>query len=749
MMKNHLTGEKSPYLLQHQENPVDWFPWGEEALARAKAEDKPIFLSIGYSTCHWCHVMARESFENAETAALLNERFISIKVDREERPDVDRVYMAFVQTTTGSGGWPMSVWLTPDGHPFFGGTYFPPSDAYGRAGFSSVLTQIAQLWETGRDRVDSEAARLLATLQETGDPGSGINKSWLAGGYAAFEQIYDEQNGGFGDAPKFPRPSVLNFLFRGDDRSRAMALLSLRAMSCGGMRDQLGGGFHRYSVDTAWHVPHFEKMLYDQAQIAISLVEAWQITGDEFFQKTAGATLDYVLSDLTHPDGGFFSAEDADSLLSPDSPVHAEGAFYVWTQSEIAGLLDPNECPVFCSHYGVEAGGNAPEGSDPHGEFTGKNILIERRSPDETARLLGLSVDSVAQSLASSSDKLLRHRSGRPRPHLDDKILTAWNGLMISAFARAGATFGEPRYLCAARNAADFVLSRLTSGETGRISDGCKLRGEQTSQPKLASLLECSTDNPVCVGDPSQGQDAPATCKIKELAALGDAPGETLLRSWREGPSAIRAFAEDHAFLIQGLLDLYEADFDLRWMRAAVTFQAKQDELFWDDAGGCYFSSEADPLLPARMKDDYDGAEPAANSISALNLLRLARMRHDGQAEARALRILSAHSMPLQRTPTAVPQMLVALDFAVHPPSQAIIVGPRETADALLTALQHTFLPHTVTLLVHDAESREFFSTKAPPIAEMTPLDDKPALYLCENFSCQLPVTAWNPADHC
>jgi len=687
MMKNHLAGEKSPYLLQHQENPVDWFPWGEEALARAKAEDKPIFLSIGYSTCHWCHVMAHESFENAEIAALMNERFISIKVDREERPDVDRVYMAFVQTTTGSGGWPMSVWLTPDGHPFFGGTYFPPSDAYGRAGFSSVLTQIAQLWETGRDRVESEAARLLSALQETGDPGSGINKSWLAGGYAAFEQIYDEQNGGFGDAPKFPRPSVFHFLFRGDDRSRTMALHSLRAMSCGGMHDQLGGGFHRYSVDTAWHVPHFEKMLYDQAQIAISLVEAWQITGDEFFQKTARTTLDYVLRDLTHPDGGFFSAEDADSLLSHDSPAHAEGAFYVWTQSEIAGLLDPNECAVFCSHYGVEAGGNAPEGSDPHGEFTGRNILIARRSSGETALLLGLSVDSVAQTLAASCEKLLGHRSVRPRPHLDDKILTAWNGLMISAFARAGAAFGEPRYLCAARNAADFVLSRLTSGET-------------------------------------------------------------LLRSWREGPSAIQAFAEDHAFLIQGLLDLYEADFDLRWMRAAGTFQSKQDELFWDDAGGCYFSSEADPLLPVRMKDDYDGAEPAANSISALNLLRLARMLHDGQAEARALRILAAHAMPLQRAPTAVPQMLVALDFAVHPPSQAIIVGPRETADALLTALQHTFLPHTVTLLVHDAESREFFSTKAPPIAGMTPLGDKPALYLCENFSCQLPVTAWNPADH-
>jgi len=685
MNPNHLAGEKSPYLLQHRDNPVDWYPWGAEAFARARAEDKPVFLSIGYSTCHWCHVMAHESFENAETAALMNEKFINIKVDREERPDVDRVYMAFVQATTGGGGWPMSVWLTPEGRPFFGGTYFPPADAFGRAGFPAVLAQIARLWASARERVEAEAARLLEVLQESGDPGSGVSKDWIEAAHTAFGRIYDAERGGFGGAPKFPRPSVLNFLLRGGEDARAMALHTLRAMSRGGLRDQLGGGFHRYSVDGRWHVPHFEKMLYDQAQIAISLVEAWQITDEEFFRETALTTLAYVARDLAHPEGGLFSAEDADSLVAHGRAEHAEGAFYVWTRDEIAALLGDADAAIFCSHYGVEAGGNAPEGSDPHREFAGKNILIELRSAAETAALLGLSTEDVVRSLAASREILLRHRAGRPRPHLDDKILTAWNGLMISAFARAGAAFGEPGLLDSARRAAEFVLSRLTSD--------------------------------------------------------GD-----LLRSWRGEASGIRGFAEDYAFFIQGLLDLYEADFNIRWIRSAVHLQARQDELFWDENGGAYFSSEAgDPLVPARMRDDYDGAEPAANSVSALNLLRLARMLHDGAAEARALRVLSAHGMQMLRAPTAVPQMLVALGFAVRPPSQVVVVGPRDDASALLSALHRAFRPHAVTLLVHDGESRSLFSKNAPPIAEMQPLDGRPALYLCENFTCRPPVTTWSP----
>ena len=355
-MENALAGEKSPYLRQHKGNPVEWHPWGEAAFAMARAEDKPVFLSVGYSTCHWCHVMAHESFENPEIAALMNRAFVNIKVDREERPDVDRVYMAVVQATTGGGGWPMSVWLTPEGHPFFGGTYFPPEDRYGRAGFPQIILQIEKLWDEDRGRIESEAGRVMAELRESSAPRSPVRElqdAWIDGGHQAFARTFDARHGGFGGAPKFPRPSVLNFLMRGGEEPQRMALETLRAMSRGGMRDHLGGGFHRYSVDALWHVPHFEKMLYDQAQIAVSLVEAWQITKDPFFEATLRSTLDYVLRDMTHPEGGFFSAEDADSVISHGSSEHAEGAFYVWTKQEIEDALGAEVAKEFCSHYGI------------------------------------------------------------------------------------------------------------------------------------------------------------------------------------------------------------------------------------------------------------------------------------------------------------------------------------------------------------------------------------------------------------
>ncbi|MEI6338915.1 MAG: thioredoxin domain-containing protein, partial [Verrucomicrobiota bacterium] len=607
MNANQLAGEKSPYLLQHKDNPVDWQPWGEAAFAEANRLNKPVFLSIGYSTCHWCHVMAHESFENPAIAKLLNANFVNIKVDREERPDVDRLYMAFVQATTGGGGWPMSVWLTPEGKPFFGGTYFPPEDKYGRAGFPSVLQQIAQLWEKDRARIEQEGARVMEALSEGGQGAEAgefrKNEAPLLRGYEALARSFDQAEGGFGGAPKFPRPSTLNFLFRyanREEQAAKMALQTLSMMAAGGMRDHLGGGFHRYSVDEYWHVPHFEKMLYDQAQLAISYVEAWQMTHDEFFARIARETLDYVLRDMTHPGGGFYSAEDADSLLAHGSPEHAEGAFYVWSKPEIVEALGAGEAEIFCRHYGVEENGNAPAASDPQGEFTGKNILIERES-------------SGADALAASREKLLALRAKRPRPHLDDKILTAWNGLMISAFARAGAALSEPRYLAAAAKSADFLKSQLT--RDGR-----------------------------------------------------------LLRTWRGEPGHIAGFAEDYAFLIQGLLDLYEADFDLRWLKWAVGLQDGQDELFWDEKGGSYFSSAGDdPLVRVRMKEDYDGAEPSANSISARNLLRLARMLHDEAREAKAGRVIASHQTQMERAPTSVPQMLVALDLALSPPFQAVV----------------------------------------------------------------------------
>jgi len=687
---NRLAEEKSPYLLQHKDNPVDWRAWREDAFAEAKKLNKPVFLSVGYSTCHWCHVMAHESFENPEIARLMNENFINIKVDREERPDVDRLYMAFVQATTGGGGWPMSVWLTPEGRPFYGGTYFPPDNRYGRAGFPSILGQIARLWREDRERVEGEAARVVEALAQAGRGAEGApfsrDETPLVHGFESFSRSFDEEHGGFGGAPKFPRPSVFNFLLRfatrtnTDDahRAQAMALFTLRKMAAGGMRDHLGGGFHRYSVDEFWHVPHFEKMLYDQAQLAVSFAEAWQLTHEDFFAEIARETLDYVQRDMTHPEGGFFSAEDADSLLSHGRSEHAEGAFYVWSKQEIVDALGADEARIFCRHYGIEEIGNAPAGSDPHGEFSGKNILLERQNLATTARILGLSVEAVSKSLAADRAKLFDRRARRPRPHLDDKILTAWNGLMISAFSKGGAAFDEPRYLEAAAKAANFLRTNLTS----------------------------------------QGR---------------------LLRSWRGEAGSIPGFAEDYAFLIQGLLDLYEANWDIDWLKWALELQELQDELFHDEADGSYFSSAAgDPLITVRMKEDYDGAEPSANSISALNLLRLARMLHDEALEAHARQILAASSEALERVPTAVPQMLVALELALSPPAQAVVAGAPATdaVRAWSARLHRDFAPRRALLL---ADGNPFLIEKVPALASMKPLAGRAALYLCENFACQAP----------
>ena len=687
---NRLAEEKSPYLLQHKANPVEWWPWSEEAFSEAKRLNRPVFLSVGYSTCHWCHVMAHESFENPEIARLMNDNFVNIKVDREERPDVDRLYMAFVQATTGSGGWPMSVWLTPEGRPFYGGTYFPPDNRYGRAGFPSVLTQIARLWEQDRDKIETEAARVIAALAQAGKGVAGAefheDDSPLVRGFEDFSRSFDENYGGFGGAPKFPRPSVFNFLFRfatratGDkaDRAAKMALLTLRRMAAGGMRDHLGGGFHRYSVDEFWHVPHFEKMLYDQAQLAVSFLEAWQLTRDEFFAEIAREVLEYLLRDMTHPEGGFFSAEDADSLIAHGRPEHAEGAYYVWSREEIVEVLGAEDARIFCRHYGVEEMGNAPGVSDPHGEFRGKNILIEKQEIATTARILNLTTENVSHSLGVSRRKLFDRRSQRPRPHLDDKVLTAWNGLAISAFAKCGAALNQPRYLRAAARAAGFLRTQLSS-EKG------------------------------------------------------------LLRSWRGEASAIPGFAEDYAFLIQGLLDLYEAVWEARWLEWALELQERQDQLFRDEASGGYFGSAAgDPLISVRMKEDYDGAEPSANSISALNLLRLGRMLHDESFESRARAILASSREALTRAPTAVPQMLVALDLALSPPAQAVVAGAPDSADVREwnQKLHREFSPRRVLLLTDD---NSFLLERVPELASMKPLQGRAALYLCENFSCQAP----------
>ena len=681
-MPNRLITEKSPYLQQHAYNPVDWFAWGEEAFAKARAEDKPIFLSIGYSTCHWCHVMEHESFENAEIATLLNQLFVPIKVDREERPDIDRIYMTYVQAATGSGGWPMSVFLTPDLKPFFGGTYFAPDNRYGRPGFGVLLQRIAEAWKNDHDRIletSSEALKQLAGYAGA-TPGGGAIPDQLApdSAFQYFRRTFDSDHAGFGDAPKFPRPVVFNFLLRYYIRTNRrealdMTLETLRAMANGGMRDQLGGGFHRYSVDERWFVPHFEKMLYDQAQLVISYLEAFQITHDEFFAAIARSTLDYILRDMTSPEGGFYSAEDADSVIDPEHPEKkGEGAFYIWSAAELQDVLGSTLYAPFARHYGVEDNGNVS--NDPHGEFTGNNILYLREAPDPY----------IAAQLEEARAKLLEVRSRRIRPHLDDKILTAWNALMISAFAKASQVLEDPRYLEAAQRAAQFITSRMYDAGSG-----------------------------------------------------------TLLRRYREGEAAIAGFLDDYAFLIAALLDLYEADFDAGRIELALALASKMQELFEDRAQGAFFSTAAgDNSLVLRLKDDYDGAEPSGNSIALLDLLRLAHIMDRPDLREAAERILKALSPKIIAQPVAVPQLLVALDYYNGPRREVVIAGPRkdELTRAFLRALHSRFLPRTITLLIDSGDTRRSLANICPSAESMQEINAQPTAYVCQNYTCQLPT---------
>ena len=696
MSTNALASEKSPYLLQHAKNPVEWYPWGDAAFAKARKENKPIFLSVGYSTCHWCHVMAHECFENAEIAKLMNELFVNVKVDREERPDVDRVYMTYVQATTGGGGWPMSVFLTPDLEPFFGGTYFPPEDRQGRPGFSTVLKRLAQAWKEDRENVVKSAGEAVKALQEYTNAGpakSGVpDKSALDAAFSQFARTFDDELGGFGGAPKFPRPVALNFLFRyyarlgGDSRegklAASMALLTLRKMADGGMHDHLGGGFHRYSVDRFWHVPHYEKMLYDQAQLACSYLEAFQITGEAKYAAVVRDILDYVQRDLTDKAGGFYSAEDADSLLEHGNPEHREGAFYVWTKDEIVRVLGEDAAAIFNRVYGVEADGNSPQGSDPHGELVGKNTLIRRLTGEEAAKLFKKTEAEIEASLAESRRTLVEVRAKRPRPHFDDKIITAWNGLMISAFARAAQVLGEPAYLDAAQKSARFLREQLWK-------DG------------------------------------------------------KLLRSYRQGASEVGGFCDDYAFLIAGLLDLYEADFDTGWLAWALELQARQDALFGDADGGYFSVAEKAPNILLRMKEDYDGAEPSPNSVAAFNLLKLAQITDRPELRERAEKTLAVFAEQMTKAPSAVPQMLCALDASLANPRQVVIAGKPDAEDtrALIREVHAKFIPSKLLLLADGASGQRWLAERLDFLRTVAPIDGKAAAYVCENFVCQLPVT--------
>ncbi len=689
---NRLAGQMSPYLLQHAHNPVDWYPWGEEAFAKARRENKPIFLSVGYSTCHWCHVMERESFENEEIAALLNRSYVAVKVDREERPDVDKVYMTYVQATTGGGGWPMSVWLTPDLKPFLGGTYFPPEDRWGRPGFKSVLTRIAEAWEQDRNAVvataDNAARQLIQfTIAPAADAAMALEQSLLDAGYARFQALYDPRQGGFSGAPKFPRPVALNFLLRyhartGAQEARDMALFTLRKMAGGGMRDHLGGGFHRYSVDDEWHVPHFEKMLYDQAQLACAYLDAHQITRDPFFAGVARDILDYVRRDLTGPEGGFYSAEDADSPRPGRPEEHAEGAFYVWEHREIGELLGEERAKLFSLVYDVQPHGNVR--NDPHGEFTGRNVLMMRTSGEAAAAAIGRDPAAVERDLADSRKRLFDSRAQRPRPHLDDKIITAWNGLMLSSFARAYQILEDPAYLRAAERAAAFIRARLFEPESG-----------------------------------------------------------DLMRRYRDGEAAIDGFVDDYAYLIQGLLDLYEASFDVRHLEWALALQEKQNALFWDGRNGGYFNTiGGDASVLLRMKEDYDGAEPSPNSVAILNLLRLHQMTDRAAHRDMAEQALRAFGTQLRQAPTALPQMLVAVDFHLDKPRQIILAGDPEAADtrAMLREIHARFLPNKILMLADGGAGQAALAQQLEFVEQLARLDGNATAYVCENFVCALPT---------
>jgi uncharacterized protein len=697
---NRLARERSPYLLQHAGNPVDWYAWGEEAFARARTEDKPIFLSVGYSTCHWCHVMEHESFEDPAIAALLNEHFISVKVDREERPDVDRVYMTFVQGTTGSGGWPMSVWLTPELKPFYGGTYFPPTSRWNRPGFIDLLRELQRAWTGNRDQIEQSARSVTAQLKSStqAEIAADLPSTDLLGGIAAqFRGAFDQRHGGFGNAPKFPRPSELLFLLRehvrtGNADAKEMVLSTLRAMAVGGMRDHIGGGFHRYSVDAAWRVPHFEKMLYDQAQLVLAYLEGAQVSGDPFHLEVAEDTLRYVMREMTGEGGGFYSAEDADSI-PPEQAGQAnahkmEGAFYLWRAADIDELTG-DASPLVKRRFGIEPDGNAPV--DPQQEFVGKNLLYVARSIDDLAEEFNQTPGDIVEALHGARLLMFQARLQRPRPHLDDKVLTAWNGLMIAAFARAarvlralvddGESIGSP-YLDAARQAATFVRSTLWKPET-----------------------------------------------------------RTLLRRYRDGQAEIDGYAEDYAYLIFGLLELFQADANPEWLEWAIVLQQRQDELFWDDEAGGWFSTTGqDPTVLLRMKEDYDGAEPSASSVSVMNLAVLSHLHDEPAWTERAERTLRVFAKRLEQIGRAVPMMAASFATWSTGLQQIVIVGDGEAADALYDVAAAPYRPFSIVLRL-SAQEPEALSRVAPFVSSMRPVDGAPAAYVCRDFACRAPVS--------
>jgi hypothetical protein len=676
---NRLAQEKSPYLLQHADNPVDWYPWGAEAFDRAKEEDKPIFLSIGYSTCHWCHVMERESFEDERIAGLINESFVPVKVDREERPDVDDVYMTAVQTMTGSGGWPLSLFLTPDGRPFHGGTYYPPDDRYGRPGFPTLLRAIADAWKTRREDLETSAGRMVEHLDlASRTPGAGpdVGSAPLDKAARALAAEFDARHGGFGGAPKFPPAMRIEFLIRDylrtrEPRAREMVEITLRKMAAGGLYDHVGGGFHRYSTDAEWLVPHFEKMLYDNALLARAYLLAYRAFGGEEYARVARETLDYLLAEMTprgpdagsSPAGGFFAAQDADS-------AGEEGTFYVWDPASLEAAVGKDAFPIVAARYGVTVAGNFEHG---------QTVLSVVKSVSDLATEFRTTEARIEEILRESRRRMYEARSRRVAPATDTKLLTDWTALAISAFALAARVTSEPRYEEAARQAADRILSR------------CRVEGD-------------------------------------------------LLHREKDGAAGIAGFASDYAFFVEALLDLYEATFDPRYFRAAVELANEMEERFADPRGGYFLASEGHDHLIVRPRELFDGATPSSNSVAAMNLLRLATFTGDPKYRDRAEAVFASFAGYLDRAPAAFPRLLAALDYRQDAPREVVLSGEPGAPDFESLRAAVFSSPVRNRVVAHAGRSGGPAELTAL-LASRGASDGAAQAWVCRNFACLAPTS--------
>lgn len=679
---NRLIHEKSPYLLQHAGNPVDWYPWGDEAFTRAREEDKPVFLSIGYSTCHWCHVMAHESFEHPDVARLMNSLFVNIKVDREERPDIDKIYMTVCQMMTGSGGWPLTIIMTPDKRPFFAATYIPRDTRFGRIGMLELLPQIDRLWKTRRKEVVRTARQIVTALKtlspgsKKGEPTEGV----LTSAYEHLVTMFDEENGGFGSAPKFPSPQNLMFLLRywkrsGTEHALSMVEKTLHAMQRGGIYDHIGFGFHRYSVDHRWFLPHFEKMLYDQAMLSFAYTEAYQATGKKEYEKTAREIFSYVTDHMTAPTGGFYSAEDADS-------EGEEGKFYLWTQTEIEEALDTQEADIIIDLFSLEKDGNFIE--EATGIKTGTNILCMQKSLSEAAGDFGMPEDELHHIIETACRKLYAVRAKRVHPLKDDKILTDWNGLMIAAFAKGGQVFDDPAYVSAAKNAAGFILKAM------RREDG------------------------------------------------------RLLHRYKDNEAAILANIDDYAFFIWGLIELYEATFDVEYLHTALTLNDDLIRYFWDEVnGGLYFTPADGENHIVRQKEVFEGAIPSGNSVAMWNMIRLGHFTADPELLSMASQTGAAFFSSVEQSPAAYTQFMVALDLAFGPSFEVVIAGKSGSDDtkSMIRALHSTFIPKKVIIFRPTDEEEPDITAIAPFTKDHSSINGKAAAYVCVHDSCKLPTT--------